>query len=71
LPNLSNVHDLSGRINPYDCGSRGVLAAADQLVAPGSPRGLWLRFAWLLPWIIGLALVGGIGLWTVRRIRGT
>jgi hypothetical protein len=49
LPDLSNVHDLTERISPYDCGAREVLDPAEQLVVRGTAQAFWINARGMLP----------------------
>jgi hypothetical protein len=76
-PDLADIpieRDLRGRVSPYSCGSREVLALEQQPTPAGSAGGIWLAYGWILPCcILPLLVVGGLGYGVralFRRSRG-
>lgn len=71
LPDISNVHDLTGRVNPYDCLTNDVLPLNEQAASASSPAGWWVQFRWLLaPMTILVVVVAGVAVAWRARQRG-
>jgi hypothetical protein len=67
LADIPVVHDLTDRVNPYDCASQTVLAAADQPFAASSPQGVWIAWRWLLVPALAAVAIGALALQLRRR----
>lgn len=68
LPDVSHVHDLTWRVNPYDCLSEEVAPLREQTLAANSPAGVWWRWRWLTLPLAALALASGAVI-ALRRAR--
>jgi hypothetical protein len=70
LAEISNVHDLTGRVHPYDCNARAALPPEEQVVAAGSLPGIWIQSRWIAFYcVIPLLIVAGLGWLALRLIR--
>ncbi|GAB4126391.1 MAG: hypothetical protein Fur005_23890 [Roseiflexaceae bacterium] len=69
LADIPVVHDLTDRVNPYDCGSRTVLPIAEQSAKDRSLAGLWIANRWLVPYLVAVVLLGIAIFWVAQRRR--